>query len=123
MLIRDIMKKPIVIKGDVTLEKASSIFSSKKIGSLIVIKGEKVVGIITEDDLVKNFGKKRKVSEVMTKNVITISPDKKLGKAVEIMKENGISVLPVVDDGRLIGVLDAKEIVTEAYSPEEFFLN
>ncbi len=121
MLVKELMKKVKVIDKDIDLEKASKIMSSEDISSLIFVNKDKIIGIITHEDLVENFGKRKKVYEVMTKKVITISSEDKIDKAIETMKKNKIRLLPVIDaHGHLVGIISAKELLGK--SDDEDFL-
>jgi len=55
MKIKDVMNKVIVIEHDVSVKEAAQIMSNKNIGSLVVLKNNKIVGIITEKDIMKNI--------------------------------------------------------------------
>ena len=75
MLVKEIMKRPFVVEKDVSLAEAAEIMSNKGIGSLLFVSGDKIKGIITEGDLIKNFGKHEKISQVMTSKVKAILPE------------------------------------------------
>ena len=124
MLIKQLMKKAMAIEEDVSLEKASKLMSKKDIDSLIIIKRTKIIGIITQEDLVENFSKRKKVSSVMSKPVITIKETEKTSKAIDVMKQNQISVLPVVDKkGNLVGVINSNDLLEDSLSDDEFLMN
>ena len=123
MFINSFMKKPIVIDKDISLEEVARILSEHNISSLIFVKNDKVSGIITKGDIVKNFGKKKRMSEVMAKKVITVNSEEKVNNAIDIMDENGISVLPIVDKKNgLVGVVSAKDLLYQACHADEFLL-
>ena len=114
MKIEDVMRKAIVIE-DMTLKEAVKIMASKKVGSLIIMEKDKVEGIITESDIAKNIScLDKKVSDVMTKEVINISPKSNLDKAVEIMAEKKIKRLPVVEKGNLVGIITVTDIIANS---------
>ena len=122
MLVKEVMKKVKVIDKDISLEKASKVMRSEDISSLIIVKKDKIIGIITHEDLIENFGKRKKVYEVMTKKVITVSSDDKVDTAVEIMKKNKIRFLPVIDKhGRLAGIISDKELLGKSESEDFLF--
>ena len=71
-------------------------------------------GIITEHDLVKELVEKkvgRKVEEVMTRNVVTVESSATLGEALKTMVKYGVRRLPVVEEGRVWGMITAKDVV------------
>ena len=121
MRIKDLMRNAIVIEGDIKLKKAAKILSENRISSLIIVSGDKIKGILTEEDLVDNFGKDVFVSKVMEKRVITISENDKVDKAIILLGDNKISVLPVVDKKKnLIGIVSGKELLTKACETSDF---
>ncbi len=125
MQIKELMKQPYVIDKDISLADAAKLMSSKGIGSLLyVIKG-KAKGIITENDLLKNFGKDRKVSEVMSKDIISISYKDNVSDALSLMKKNEIKRLPVVDkDKKLVGIISMTDIAANSADLDgEFFFD
>jgi CBS domain-containing protein len=121
MLIRELMKRPFVIEKDVSLAEAARVMSEKNIGSLLFTSGTKIKGILTERDLLRNFGKNEKVSEAMTTKVITITSDEPLDRAMEIMRENKIKRLPVVDAGKLVGIITLTDLAANFEEVEEDF--
>ncbi len=124
---------PVVVEEDYTIKKCAEILAKQKLGSLIVVgKGQankavkKIKGIITEGDLVRKTilkdidPKTTPVKKIMTKDVVTITPNKDIVKAIEVMNKYNIRHLPVVDDGKLVGFLTLKDILKIA--PEVFDL-
>ncbi len=117
MLVRDIMNKNVVVsKKDATLKEASEVMSKLHIGSLLIVDKKKIAGIITHSDIVKAIAAEKKpditlAEEIMSKKVVTIEPDKKLDDAVSLMIENKIKKLPVVEEGKILGIVTASDIV------------
>ena len=123
MLVKEIMRRPFVIDKDMSLANAARIMSSKNIGCLIFVSGNKVKGIITERDLLKGFGRGGRVSRTMTKSVTTISPNDNVDNAMEIMRRKKIKRLPVVDNSKLLGIITLTDIAAnyEALEGDFFF--
>lgn len=123
MLVKEIMKRPFVVEKDISLAEAAGIMSEKRIGSLIFSSGDKIKGIVTETDLVRNFSKHEKISQAMTSKVKTIGPVENLDRAAEVMRENKIKRLPVIDNGKLVGIVTLTDIMAnfEALEEEFFF--
>src|SRR3989338_7223919 len=123
MKVSELMKKAIVVEEGISLKNAAKIMSEKAIGSLIVVKGEKIAGIITERDILKNVDQlSSKLSKVMSKNVITISPKKSIDEAALLMSESKIKRLPVVDNGEIVGIITATDIIVHSDALNEDFL-
>ncbi|WP_033829333.1 CBS domain-containing protein [Bacillus andreraoultii] len=86
------------------------------VGAIPVVDQDRIIGIITDRDLVlRGYAEKRpgstKVEDVMTKNLITVTTDDQVYKAAKLMAEHKIRRLPVVDDGyRLIGMISLGDI-------------
>lgn len=121
MLVKDLMKKPFIIEKDISLADAARMISNKNIGSLLFVSGGKIKGIVTERDLIKNFGKHDRISHIITRKVITIEPDATLDRALEVMRYNKIKRLPVVKDGRLVGIVALTNLMANYEALEEDF--
>lgn len=124
MKIKEIMKKAVAVEHEMSLKEASKIMSSKNIGSLVVVKDEKILGIITEKDIVDNSSSlERKLSSVMKRKVITIDENDNLENAAVIMTKNKIKRLPVIDeDGKLTGIITASDLVANSEDLDDEFL-
>jgi CBS domain-containing protein len=88
------------------------------IGALVIVSGSgEVVGILTERDILVDVvatGKSAenvKVEDAMTSEIITVNPNKTLEEAADIMTENKIKKLPVIEDGSLVGMITATDLV------------
>lgn len=127
MLVKDVMKTQLVtLNADSKLGFANDIMYLGRIRHLPVVKGENIVGILTQRDLYrasltslltnwkenKEFLDSIKVSEVMTKNVITISPEATIEEAAQVMIDKKVGGLPVVkDNNKLIGLITETDIL------------
>lgn len=93
------------------LSKAASLMLENRISSLAVCDDGNVVGIITKTDLIKALKDSRiKVKEYMRKEVITLSVGSSLLHARKLMLENGIKRIPIIMDGKLIGIVTESDI-------------
>jgi CBS domain-containing protein len=115
--VKDIMTKNVIaITVDKTVFEAAELMNSKGIGCLIIVQNEAPVGIVTERDFVrrivaKNLPYSAKVSEIMTKNLITADPDMPLKNAARLMSINKIRRLPVLKQNKLVGIVVASDFV------------
>lgn len=123
MFVRNAMTKSVVtLNPDITVKEGTELMSKENMGSIIVMKGGKITGIVTERDIINKVVakgldvNKTSIGEIMTRNVIKITSGDRLDKACKIMDTNNIKKLPVVDDGKLIGILTTTDIV--AYEPK-----
>lgn len=125
MQIKEIMNKVIAIEHDVSAKEAAKIMSNRNIGSLIVLRKSKIAGIITDRDILKNISSLgKKISGVMTKSVVTVDLGESIDNAALIMTEKKIKRLPVVDDGKLVGIITATDIVANSdLLNEDFFFD
>lgn len=119
VLVKDIMSKPVVtISYLKSAREAGRIMRRTRKGALIVVKRGKPIGIITADDLVyKVVGENKKpsltkVNKIMSKPLITIRPNETCSEAARKMRRNGIKRLPVVDRGKLVGIISITDIAT-----------
>jgi len=106
----------VVAKPEVNIKEASNVMTKFHIGSLVISDSKKIFGILTGSDILKAIASGRDVEKtlidnVMSKRVMTIEPDKDIEEAVELMLRNRIKKLPVVDKGKLIGIITASDIV------------
>ena len=127
MLVKDVMKTQLVtLNADSKLGFANDIMYLGRIRHLPVVKGEGVVGILTQRDLYrssltsiltnwkenKEFLDSIKVSEVMTKNVVTVAPDATIEEAAQIMIDKKVAALPVVrDKNTLVGLITETDVL------------
>lgn len=123
MLVKDLMKRPFVVEKDISLADAAKIMSNKNIGSLLLVSGNKIRGLVTERDLMKNFGKHDRISHIMATKITTIGPDEPLDRAVEVMRDNKVKRLPVIKDNKLVGIITLTDLMGnfEALEEEFFF--
>ena len=101
---------------DVVL-KALNLMAEKDIGALVVLEQDKLKGIVSERDFVRSIAESERclieapVSKYMTKVVITVEPDQSTDDCMRIMTDHRIRHLPVVDNGRVIGVISIGDVV------------
>ena len=118
MLVKDVMNKNVVVgKPDLTVKEASKVMSQFHMGSLVILDDEKkIVGILTERDILISVAEGKDpetaaAADIMSKDVVTIEPDKKIEEAVDLMVKYKIKKLPVVRDEKLVGIVTASDIV------------
>lgn len=123
MNVGEIMNKVLVIDKNIKLKEAASIMSKRGIGCLIIVNKEKIAGIITERDVLRNVDRlNSSISEVMSKNVINVDEHESLDRAAVLMSENNIKRLPVIHKGNLVGIVTATDLLANSDSLNENFL-
>lgn len=120
MLIRDILREKgptvITIAPELPLQEAVQVLVQHNIGALVVFDGE-IRGIVSERDLLRRAAADIQqlaatlVRDVMTADVITASPDAPIRDVMDTMTEHRIRHLPVVENGRLAGIISIGDVV------------
>jgi CBS domain-containing protein len=115
--VEDVMVEEVVtVEADATVQKAVDLMNKHEIGCLIVVLREKPVGIITERDMLTRVlakskdPEKIKVSEIMSAPLIVGKPEMEVENAVKLMFKTKIKKLPVVQRGRLIGLVTLTDL-------------
>jgi CBS domain-containing protein len=109
--VKDFMTKGVLtVDEEKTIFEAAELMSQKEVGDVVVLKGEIPRGIVTERDFVRRVVAKKtsldaKISDVMSKPLITISPEASLKEAARKMVNRGIRRLPVVEQHKLVGII------------------
>lgn len=122
----DIMTRdPVCCSPNDTVKKAAELMKAEDVGPLPVVEAGKLVGIVTDRDLVLNVlargldAANTKVSEAMTRDPISCKEQEALEDALEKMSTYQIRRLPVVDDqGRILGIIAQADIATRIQDPE-----
>jgi CBS domain-containing protein len=116
-VVRDIMTKNVItIEANRTALEAAKIMAEKGISSLIVLKDQDPVGIITERDFVKKICIKElnisrvKVNEVMSKLRTFADPEIPIEVAVQRMVNHKIRRLPIMEDGKVVGIITVTDL-------------
>lgn len=110
-------RNPVHVSQDTTLDNCAKIMKQKHVGSLLITENEKVIGIVTEQDIVrkaviKNLKpSKVKVKEIMEKKLVTITPEEDIFEAISVMRDYNIRHLPIVNEGKFVGLITTKDIL------------
>jgi len=120
--VEDVMVEDVIsVSEKATVREAAELMNQHEIGCLVVVKGRKPVGIVTETDMVKRVilkpidPEKTEVRKIMSKFLVVVSPQMNLEEASKIMRKRKIKKLPVIEKGRLVGLVTMTDIVR---SPE-----
>lgn len=123
--VRNIMKPdPVTVKPTDTIDQITNIMIENRLQQLPVVEGKMLVGLITSYDLWRDLSTdpksgQKKVAEVMTKNVLIISPKDKVATAAELFMDKRFKTLPVANlKGELKGVITAFDIIKFSFLKE-----
>ena len=107
-------RKLILVPGSMTVREAAKLMKSKRYGAVLVTESDDLLGIFTERDAIFRViavgldPETTPLVDVMTKEPKTITPDKTFGHAMLMMHEGGFRHVPVVDDGKLVGMVSSR---------------
>jgi CBS domain-containing protein len=113
------------IAPDASVLDAIRLMAEKGIGALVVLDGEALVGIVTERDYARKVilkgrsSKTTAVKDIMTADVVTTSSDQPVDQCMSIVTEKRIRHLPVVDDGRLTGIISIGDLVKAVIADQQ----
>lgn len=107
---------PVTVRLDESVYNAAKLMREKKIGSLICVDRDKVLGIVTERDLVRRVlaeaqdPKMVKICNVMSSPVIAVAPEEDVVDAAQLMSKSGVKRLVVMKGSKLVGIFTADDL-------------
>jgi CBS domain-containing protein len=114
------------ISPTISVLEAIKVLASEDIGAAIVMTGDRLAGIFSERDYTRKVILKgrssdtTRVEEIMTHNVVVVSPRTRARECMALMTEKNIRHLPVVDEGRVIGMVSIRDIVSDIIADQDF---
>ena len=118
ILVRDVMSKNVkTVRPNSTINEVVRKMNKFEIGSIIVTDGEKPVGILTERDILRRVlevnmaSEAMKAKEIMSSPILTIESQATTEEAATLMNSKRIKKIPVLEDGKLIGIVTSTDIV------------
>ncbi|NTU81673.1 MAG: CBS domain-containing protein [Chloroflexales bacterium] len=113
MKAREIMTRDVIsIIDEATIEDAARLLARNRISGLPVVNpGGLLVGLITEHDLIAKAG--RHVSDIMSRGVITVSPDTEIEQVQHLLTNQRIRRVPVIEDGKVVGIVSRSDLVRQ----------
>ena len=110
-------QKILTAAKETTVSEAARLMKKMNVGAVMVVEKEKLIGIVTERDLVfrvlaeSRDPKTTRLADVMTAKPQTIDPDRPFGHALHLMYESGFRHVPVVEHGRPVGMVSARDVL------------
>ncbi|HUL56829.1 MAG TPA: CBS domain-containing protein [Usitatibacter sp.] len=114
------------VRPEQTVLEAIKVLAAEDIGAAIVMTGDRLAGIFSERDYTRKVILKGRssdstlVEEIMTANVIVVSPRTKARECMALMTDKNIRHLPVVEEGRVIGMVSIRDIVSDIIADQDF---
>jgi CBS domain-containing protein len=119
-LVRDVMTTdPVCLDADQPVSAAAIAMRDRDIGDVIVMNSDAVCGIVTDRDVVVRAvaagrdPKKTKLSDICSRDLATVKADTTIETAVGMMRDKAVRRLPVMDDGRAVGIVSIGDFATE----------
>ena len=105
----------ITVDPDDTVAEAATVMGGKRVGSALIMDGDRIAGIFTERDIVRALGEHfdaagHPVSHWMTRSPTTIDPDTSVEEALNRMLAGGFRHLPVIENDRVVGMLSMRDV-------------
>jgi CBS domain-containing protein len=125
MKVRSLFNPTVVRLGpDASLSEAASLMRVTEFGSVLVCEDDRLIGILTETDVVRAIAARcdptsTSVSDYMSRDPVTVEPKDDSIVAAELMASNGFRHLPVLQHGRLIGMVSARDLLRLEARPSE----
>lgn len=119
----------ISVSPSTTVLEAVMLMADTDISALMVLDAGQVAGIITERDYVRRVARVERspqtttVAEVMTRNLITVTPQDRTRFCMQLMIEKNLRHLPVLEEGRLVGLLSIRDLVKDVVAEQEGLIN
>ncbi len=131
--VRDMIRKKgsevFSILPDTTIYEALTLLAKHNTGALMVVRGNKVEGILSERDCVRKVdlegksSKNTKVSEIMTSKVIYVEAGQQLDECMALMIDKNIRHLPVFDGTELLGLISVRDVLKEVVDVQKFMIS
>ena len=105
------------VAPDATVYDAIAMMDARRVGALLVMQGERLLGILSERDYTRKVilrgraSRDTRVEEIMTRDVITVHADTSLGECLQLVTDRGIRHLPVTDGEKILGLVSIGDLV------------
>jgi CBS domain-containing protein len=117
------------VSPDASVLDALQLMAEHNSGALLVLKGDRVEGILSERDCVRRLdlegrtAHQSRVSEIMTGKVIYVEADQPLEECMALMIDKNIRHLPVYDKGKLLGLISVRDVLKEVVDVQKFMIS
>lgn len=114
------------VQPDNTVFSALQLLAQHEVGALVVMEADKLVGVVSERDYTRKVAlqgkssKETRVGDIMTRNVLVVAPQTGTRMCMAIMREKKIRHLPVVDGGKVLGMISIRDIMDDLIDEHEY---
>ena len=125
-LLRAKPARVVSVKPEESVLDAIKILAAENVGAALVMSGERLAGIMSERDYTRKVilqgrsSKDTRVEQIMTANVVCVSPRTGTRECMALMTEKNIRHLPVMDEGRVVGMVSIRDIVGDIIADQDF---
>lgn len=116
------------IAPDTIVYRALEIMVERNVSALVVLENERLVGMFSEKDYARKVilkgkaSKQTKIRDIMTENLITVSPSASIDECMQLMTNNFIRHLPVLQEGQLVGIISIGDVVKSIIDEQKFII-
>ena len=117
------------VRPDDTVYDAIRKMAEENVGSLLVMEGATIVGLLTERNYARNVALKGRTSpttpvrDIMETNILYVQPDRSVEECMAIMTDRRVRHLPVIDEDRLVGIVSIGDLVKSIISDQKFIID
>jgi CBS domain-containing protein len=119
-------RRVVSVMPEQSVLEAIKVLAAEDIGAAVVMSGARLAGIFSERDYTRKVILKgrssdtTRVEEIMTPNVVCVTPRTKTRECMALMTEKSIRHLPVTEDGRVVGMISIRDIVSDIIADQDF---
>jgi len=127
-LLRTKGQQVLSVAPDIPVFEALEVMADKNVGALLVVEGERLVGVFSERDYARKVilkGKSSKdtpVREIMSSHVLYVRPEQTIEDCMALMTDKRVRHLPVMEEGRVVGVISIGDVVKAISAEQEFII-
>ncbi|HEX9445288.1 MAG TPA: CBS domain-containing protein [Candidatus Binatia bacterium] len=117
------------VRPDASVYEAMALMATKGVGALMVMEGESVAGVISERDYARKVilegrsSRTTEVKEIMTRHVLYAEPEQTIEQCMAVMTDKRVRHLPVLEQGRLAGVISIGDLVKSIITEQKFIID
>ena len=119
-------EEPYTVSPDTPLDEVATTMAEQNLGSLIVMERERMVGVLTFREILLAMAQRAgalgdlRVGDVMVRDPVTATPDMEVNELRRTMLDSGARYLPVVQDGKLVGVISFRDVAKAVLEEQDF---